>query len=50
MAADEEMQRAIDKADATPLAEDAIFQHVYSELTPRLERQRSAFLEGRSGR
>lgn len=41
--ADEVMQRAIDLAESTTVARDAFFDHVYSEPTPRLVKQREAF-------
>jgi pyruvate dehydrogenase E1 component alpha subunit len=40
-AATEAMDAAWDKAEATPLAPDAFFDHVFAEPTPRMERHRA---------
>lgn len=46
-AAEARMELALQRAEATPLAPDAIFQNVFAELTPRLAEQRDHFLAGR---
>ncbi|MGI9609866.1 MAG: thiamine pyrophosphate-dependent enzyme [Acidimicrobiia bacterium] len=42
-AADARMERAVVAAEATPLEPSELFNHVYSEPTPRLERQKARF-------
>ncbi len=42
-AADARMERAVVAAEATPLEPSELFNHVYSEPTPRLTRQRAGF-------
>lgn len=36
------VDEALERAEATPPAPDALFDHVFAELTPRMERQRAA--------
>lgn len=42
--ADERMELAVQRAESTPTPADGFFDHVYSEPTPRMERQREQFL------
>jgi pyruvate dehydrogenase E1 component alpha subunit len=41
--ADDRMELAVQRADATPTPADAFFDHVYAEMTPRMASQRQAF-------
>jgi TPP-dependent pyruvate/acetoin dehydrogenase alpha subunit len=43
--ADERMDRALEAAEAHSISPDAFFDHLYSEPTPRMERQRAQLLE-----
>ena len=41
--ADDTMQRAIERAEKTPLSRSEFFEHVFAEPTPRLARQKREF-------
>jgi len=43
--ADERMELAVQRAEATPTPPDGFFDHVYSEPTARMQRQREGFNE-----
>lgn len=49
-AADTRMEAAVQAGEARPVDPDGFFDHVYAELTPRMERQRQAFWADREGR
>lgn len=49
-AADARMEAAVQAGEARPVDLDGFFDHVYAELTPRMERQRQAFWADREGR
>lgn len=49
-AADARMEAAVQAGEARPVDPDGFFDHVYAELTPRMERQRQAFWADREGR
>ncbi len=42
-AADTRMEAAVQAGEARPVAPDDFFDHVYADLTPRMQRQRAAF-------
>jgi len=50
MAADARMEAAVQAGEARTVEPDGFFDHVYAELTPRMERQRQAFWADREGR
>ena len=49
-AADQRMEAAVQAGEARPVAPDAFFDHVYADLTPRMQRQREAFWADQAGR